>query len=130
MAATAAFAALTLISLVSLAAAGRALRRSAQLERRLGGRPARSEPPPSSARSLQNVGIVRFNPYHDTGGDYSFALALLDGTGSGVLITGLYHRDRCRVYAKPVHGWRSPFDLMDEERQAIDQARGRAREDE
>ena len=26
--------------------------------------------------SLQHVGVVRFNPFHDTGGDQSFALAL------------------------------------------------------
>ncbi len=70
------------------------------------------------------MGVVRFNPYHDTGGDYSFAVALLDATGSGVLVTGLYHRDRCRVYAKPVRGWDSRYTLTEEERLAIEQARG------
>ena len=62
--------------------------------------------------------------FHDTGGDYSFAVALLDAQGGGVLITGLYHRDRCRVYAKPVQGWESSYKLSDEEREAIDKARG------
>ena len=87
-------------------------------------RPVDSLPP--SARSLQNVGVVRFNPYHDTGGDYSFAVALLDAAGSGVVLTGLYHRDRCRVYAKPVAAWDSTYTLTDEEREAIEQARGGA----
>src|SRR5947209_10110188 len=30
-------------------------------------------------RSVQRVGFVRYNPFDDTGGDQSFALALLDG---------------------------------------------------
>lgn len=80
------------------------------------------QPPPSNA--LQHVGVVRFNPYHDTGGDYSFAVALLDAAGNGLVLTGLYHRDRCRVYAKPIQGWTSSYTLTDEERAAIEQARG------
>jgi hypothetical protein len=99
------------------------LRRERKLVRRLGRRtPVAVGPVPGGA--LQHVGVVRFNPYHDTGGDYSFAVALLDAQGGGVLITGLYHRDRCRVYAKPVQGWASTYKLTDEEREAIDKARG------
>ena len=74
--------------------------------------------------ALQKVGVVRFNPYHDTGGDYSFAVALLDAGGSGVVLSGLYHRDRCRVYAKPVREWQSQYTLTDEELKAVSQARG------
>ena len=83
----------------------------------------RREPTPEPAAALSRVGIVRFNPYHDTGGDYSFAVALLDGSGSGVLLTGLYHREQCRVYAKPVRAWGSTYVLTDEEREAIEAAR-------
>ena len=100
-----------------------ALRQQRQLARRLGRR-APASVGPVAAGALQHVGVVRFNPYHDTGGDYSFAVALLDAQGGGVLITGLYHRDRCRVYAKPVQGWESSYKLSDEEREAIDKARG------
>jgi len=80
--------------------------------------------PPSTGGGIRNVGIVRFNPYHDTGGDYSFAVALLDGSGTGVLLTGLYHRDQCRVYAKPISGWGSSYALTGEEREAIERSRG------
>ena len=73
--------------------------------------------------ALQRVGLVRFNPYHDTGGEYSFTVALLDENGTGLLLTGLYHRDQSRVYAKPVRGWTSDQELMDEEREALEQAR-------
>jgi hypothetical protein len=85
---------------------------------------ARAAEAPLAARSLQHVGVVRFNPYHDTGGDYSFAVAILDAGGHGVVLSGLYHRDRCRVYAKPVSAWASTYTLTDEELEAIDQARG------
>ena len=74
--------------------------------------------------AIQRVGVVRFNPYHDTGGEYSFSVALLDERGSGLLLTGLYHRDQSRVYAKEISGWTSPQELMDEEREAIERARG------
>ncbi len=111
------------MAVAALALALWSLRRAARLERSARGRGASDALPPS-ARSLQKVGVVRFNPYHDTGGDYSFAVALLDAGGDGVLLTGLYHRDRCRVYAKPVRGWDSPHTLTGEERQAISQARG------
>ena len=74
--------------------------------------------------ALQRVGVVRFNPYHDTGGEFSFAVALLDERGSGLVLTGLYHRDQTRVYAKPVSAWTSDQELMDEEREAIARARG------
>ena len=67
---------------------------------------------------------MRFNPYHDTGGEYSFTVALLDENGTGVLLTGLYHRDQSRVYAKDVRSWTSDQELMDEEREAIQRARG------
>jgi hypothetical protein len=101
-----------------------ALNRVRELERRLDReRRAPRFDAPAIASALQNVGVVRFNPYHDTGGDYSFAVALLDATGGGVVVTGLYHRDRCRVYAKPVLGWDSTYSLIDEEREAIARAR-------
>lgn len=74
---------------------------------------------------IKRVGLVRFNPYHDTGGEYSFTVALLDDQGAGVLLTGLYHRDQSRVYAKEVAGWTSQQELMDEEREAIERARAR-----
>ena len=73
--------------------------------------------------ALQRVGLHRFSAYHDTGGDYSFALALLDQAGNGVVVTALYHRERCRVYAKPVTAWVGDQVLTDEEVEAVELAR-------
>ncbi len=72
--------------------------------------------------AIQRVGVVRFNPFADTGGDQSFAIALLDDKGGGVVLSGLYARGGVRVYAKPVSGGRSEYTLSTEEQQAIAQA--------
>ncbi len=69
--------------------------------------------------SLQHLGVVRFNPFSDTGGDQSFAIALVDGHGNGVVLSSLHARDVTRVYAKPLQKWESTYQLTDEEKQAI-----------
>jgi hypothetical protein len=71
------------------------------------------------SRAIQHVGLVRFNPFDDTGGNYSFALALADGQGKGVLLCSLHGRGSTRIYAKPVVDWSSPVPLSEEEQQAV-----------
>ena len=70
-------------------------------------------------RSFQRIGLVRFNPFEDTGGNQSFALALLDANGDGVVFSSLHSRTGTRVYAKAVNGGRSETALSDEETQAV-----------
>jgi hypothetical protein len=77
----------------------------------------------SVVRAVQGVGLVRFRAFQDTGGDQSFALALADGDGNGVVISALYGRDKTRIYAKPVECWLSPKALGEEEERALTQAR-------
>lgn len=72
--------------------------------------------------SVQHVGVVRFNPFPDKGGDQSFAVALLDGHLDGVVFTGLHSRGDSRIYAKPVVGAASTYQLTDEEKEAITRA--------
>jgi len=72
-----------------------------------------------SQRSLQHIGLVRFNPFDDTGSDQSFAIALLDEQRDGVVVSSLHGRANTRVFAKPVAGGGSPHTLSDEESQAI-----------
>jgi hypothetical protein len=72
---------------------------------------------------LQRVGFLRFNPFRDAGGDQSFAVAVTDQDGNGVVISSLHSRDVTRVYGKPLAGWASPYPLTDEEEQAIKKAR-------
>jgi hypothetical protein len=73
--------------------------------------------------NIQKVGIVRFNPFEDVGGNQSFSIALLDGKGDGVVITSLYLKDGNRVFAKPIRGGKSEFNLSKEEIEAINLAK-------
>lgn len=76
----------------------------------------------TAAESLQNIGLVRFNAFPDMGGDLSFALALLNAQGNGVVLCSLVGRDDCRIYTKSVVRGRSPYQLSDEEKLAIKKA--------
>jgi len=68
------------------------------------------------------VGLVRFNPFEDTGGNQSFALALLDGRGDGFVVSSLHARAGTRVYAKAIAGGTTEAALSDEESEALRQA--------
>ena len=72
--------------------------------------------------SIQKVGVVRFNPFKDTGGDQSFAIALLDKNNNGVVISSLYSREGTRIYTKPIEKGNSSYHLSEEEKQAIEKA--------
>jgi hypothetical protein len=74
-------------------------------------------------RCVQGVGFVRYSAFEDTGGDQSFSLAMVDGDGHGVIVSGLYGRDATRVYAKPIESWTSSRTLAAEEEQALSKAR-------
>ncbi|MGC8487014.1 MAG: DUF4446 family protein [Clostridia bacterium] len=73
--------------------------------------------------ALTQVGVVRFNPFSDTGSDLSFAVALLNHRASGVVFTGLWGREEVRVYAKEIQNGDSRYALSQEERQAVELAR-------
>jgi len=71
---------------------------------------------------VQKVGIIRFNPFKEIGGDHSFSLALLDGEDSGAIITCLHTRERTRVYMKGIKKGKSELDLSLEEKKALEKA--------
>jgi hypothetical protein len=70
-------------------------------------------------RAFQRVGLVRFNPFEDTGGNQSFAVALLDATGDGFVLSSLHARAATRVYAKTVAAGRAESALSKEEQEAL-----------
>jgi len=75
-------------------------------------------------RSFQKIGVVRFNPFKDVGGDQSFSIALLDLNNNGFVITSLYGREGNRIYAKPINNGKSEYSLSEEEIEAIEKAKG------
>ncbi len=75
-------------------------------------------------RTVQGVGVVRFNAYPDVGGNISFSLALLDGQANGVILSAISDRESSRMYGKAVENGTSSFQLSTEELQALALARG------
>ena len=68
---------------------------------------------------VQKIGLIRFNPFKELGGDHSFSLAILNGQDSGIIITSLHARDRTRIYMKNVKKGKSESNLSEEERKAL-----------
>ncbi len=73
--------------------------------------------------TVQWIGIIRYNPFRNTGGAQSFALAVVDARGNGFALSSLHARENTRVYAKPLNQWESEYTLTDEEKEAISRAR-------
>ncbi len=73
-------------------------------------------------RAIQHVGVVRYNPFDDTGSNQSFALALVDADGNGVVLSSLHSRQQTRVYLKEVIGGQSEAQLSGEETEALRRA--------
>lgn len=73
---------------------------------------------------VSRVGFVRFNAHDDTGSDLSYALALLNRRGDGVVLSSLYSRADTRTYGKAVNAFAPAANASAEELQAIERARG------
>ena len=72
-----------------------------------------------SRKHLQQLGLVRFNAFDNTGSDLSFSVAVLDADDTGVVVSGIYGREESRVYAKPIAKGESSYLLTKEEKQAL-----------
>jgi hypothetical protein len=77
---------------------------------------------------VQKVGLVRFNPFGDSGGNLSFSLALLDAYNTGVIITSMYGREQNRIYTKRIVNGNSESQLNKEELGAVASANGQSSE--
>lgn len=73
---------------------------------------------------IQKIGLLRFNPFKDTGGDQSFVLVLVDGNDTGVVVSGIYSRLGTRWYAKKIiNGKGIEYELSEEEKRALKEAK-------
>ncbi len=73
---------------------------------------------------IQKVGVIRFNPFGDVGGNQSFVIALLDNSLNGVIIQSLYSREGMRIYSRQIKEGKSEYVLSKEEEEAIKMANG------
>ena len=76
-----------------------------------------------NAQALRHVAVIRYDAFTDTGGQLSWSMALLDDSGSGVVLSSIQGRNESRTYAKNVAGWSSETQLSPEEEDAISNAR-------
>ncbi len=76
-------------------------------------------------RSIQGVHTLRFNPFKGTGsgGNQSFATAILNEEGDGVILSSLYSREHVSVFSKPVKNYISEYELSEEEKDALAKAK-------
>jgi hypothetical protein len=72
--------------------------------------------------AIQRVGMIRYDAFSDMGGELSFALALLNDHGDGIVISTITGRADNRTYAKHVRGGRPAIQPSAEETAAIKQA--------
>lgn len=75
-----------------------------------------------SKLNIQKVGLTKYNPFDETGGDHSFSLVLLDGNKNGIIITSLHTRERTRLYLKDVVEGSSKIELSKDESKALNLA--------
>ena len=72
---------------------------------------------------VSRVGFVRFNAFADTGSELSYAVALLNREGDGVVLSSIFSREDTRTFGKAVQGFRPLQDASKEELSAIAQTR-------
>ena len=79
----------------------------------------------SLATSLRFQGLVRYDAYRDMGGSQSWSIALIDGNGTGAVVTCLHARDHARMYMKELEEGTPSQRLSPEEETAVALAPGR-----
>ena len=72
--------------------------------------------------TIQRVGIVRFAAFEDVGGDLSYAVALLDQTNTGIILSSIFSRSSSTTYMKPIDKGNSSYKLSQEEQEALNKA--------
>jgi hypothetical protein len=79
----------------------------------------------SLSTTISRTAVVRYDAYGEMTGRQSSSMALLDETGSGVVLSSILHREQARMYVKGVREGQSEFELSPEEDEAIKNALGR-----
>ncbi|HIY31279.1 MAG TPA: DUF4446 family protein [Candidatus Mediterraneibacter avicola] len=70
----------------------------------------------------QKVGIVKYDAFHEMGGELSFALAMLDENDNGWIFNAMHSREGCYTYIKEIIKGESYIELAEEERKCLEKA--------
>jgi Protein of unknown function (DUF4446) len=69
--------------------------------------------------AIAHRALVRYDAYNEMSGHQSSSLALLDASGSGLVLSSILHREQARLYVKQVRDGRGEMQLSPEEEEAI-----------
>lgn len=73
--------------------------------------------------TIQKVGVVKYDAFHEMGGKLSFVLALLNKNNDGIIINSVHSsREGCYTYLKEIIKGESFLELSSEEKTALEQA--------
>ena len=78
------------------------------------------------SRSVSGFSLVRYDAYDEASGRQSVSIALVDSTGSGVVLSSLVRRESARMYARLVGEGNDESALSPEELEAVESARERS----
>lgn len=70
----------------------------------------------------QKIGIVKYDAFHEMGGNLSFALTMLDGNNNGWIINAMHSREGCYTYIKEIVAGESYIELAEEEAESLERA--------
>lgn len=74
-------------------------------------------------RSFQKTAIVRYDAFQGMGGQFSFAMTLLDRNDSGILLNCIHSRETCYLYLKEIVAGECSVALSKEESQSLAEAK-------
>ena len=75
--------------------------------------------------AFQKAGIVKYDAFHQMGGQLSFSLALLDENNNGFVLNSVHSTEGCYTYTKEIKNGECTISLGDEEKQALSIAMGK-----
>lgn len=74
--------------------------------------------------SFQKMGLVKYDAFHQMGGQLSFSLCMLDDNNNGFIINSVHSTEGCYSYTKEIKAGESAIDLGTEEAEALSIALG------
>lgn len=75
------------------------------------------------SHAIRNAHVARYKAFETNGSNQSFSVALVNERGNGVVISTLHAHDRISTFAKPIENYKSSYELTEEERSVLDEAK-------
>lgn len=72
--------------------------------------------------NFQKMGIVKYDAFHEMGGNLSFVLTLLDQNNNGWIFNAMHSREGCYTYIKEVVKAETYIELSEEEQECLEKA--------